>query len=515
MQNLSLQHAQIAVVGAGTMGIGIAQLAAMHGHATLVYDIDSQQVHRALAALQQQLQKRVDAGKMTQDALNMTMANLNVAEDLQALSTSNLIIEAIVEKKEVKQALFQQLASICAETTIFASNTSSISITAIAATIPQPERVVGLHFFNPAQVMKLVEVIGGLQSSSQICDALVDLMHSWHKVPVRAQSTPGFIVNRIARPYYAEGFRALQEHATTPEQLDFIMRECGRFSMGPCELTDLIGQDVNFSVTQSVYEAFYNEPRYRPSLVQKELVDAGCYGRKSKLGFYDYRSTDSKKNYELPVSYAKVQQTLNVVVKGDWSHSNQLLELMQKSSHLHVQFEHAEHSEILIEGTRLRLSLGYSAEIDYANQAVVLMDWHGDWQNAKAIPVVASSTCSDKDKKQIELFFIGMNVIPVWTVDHPGLYTLRSIAMLVNEGCEAVLHNIATEEDIDSAMKYGLNYPKGPFQWAEEIGYNNILLTLQNLYRIYGEERYRPNLYLLKKAAQGSVSVPTSLRAAS
>ncbi|MCL6238908.1 MULTISPECIES: 3-hydroxyacyl-CoA dehydrogenase [Acinetobacter] len=515
MAELHLQHAPVAVIGAGTMGIGIAQLAAMHGHPTHVYDVDPQRVESAFAALKQQLQKRVDTGKMAADLLQLTLSNLNVAADLHELADSQLIVEAIVENKDVKQKLFQQLADICSPETIFASNTSSISITAIAANIPHPERVVGLHFFNPAPVMKLVEVIAGLKTDPAISDALVSLMTAWKKVPVRAKSTPGFIVNRIARPYYAEGFRALQENATTPEQLDFIMRECGRFSMGPCELTDLIGQDINFSVTQSVYDAFFDEPRYRPSLIQKELVDAGCFGRKTQQGFYDYRTEHSKKVYQLPVIYSKSPEKIEVVVKGDWSHSQGLIKLLQQSLHINLRIEAAPMAEILIGDVSLRLSMGQSAEIDYATQKVVLMDWHGDWSQAKAIAVTASPACTAIDQKTIEQLFIGLNIIPIWSQDHPGLYVLRTIAMLVNEGCEAVLHQIASEQDIDAAMKFAVNYPKGPFQWAQELGYNIILQTLQNLYRIYGEERYRPNLYLLKKAAQGHVSTQQPLRAAS
>ena len=503
MQQINLEQVKVAVVGAGTMGIGIAQLAAMHGHPTYVFDVDASKVHSALAGLQTQLSKRVQNGKMTQQLLESTFANLMVAEDIQQLADACLIIEAIVEKKEVKQNLFQQLAAICPEQTIFASNTSSISITAIAAAIPHPERVIGLHFFNPAPVMKLVEIIRGLKTSEAIADAAFALMASWKKVPVRAKSTPGFIVNRVARPYYAEAFRALQENATTPEQLDFIMRECGRFAMGPCELTDLIGQDVNFSVTQSVYREFFDEPRYRPSLIQKELVDAGCYGRKTKQGFYDYRQATPTPVYELPLCYAKSVNKLKVLVRGEWEHSKALIQRMQQAVHLELSFQAAEQNEILIGDLSLRLSLGESVELDHPHDKVVLMDWHADWVNAQAIPVVASPACSAENRQDVELFFIGMDVIPIWSKDYPGLYVIRSIAMLVNEACEAVLHNIASEQDIDSAMKYGVNYPQGPFEWADKIGYYTILQILENMYRIYGEDRYRTSIYLAKKAVQG------------
>ena len=505
MDKINLQQASVAVIGAGTMGIGIAQLAAMNGHQTFVYDVDAAKTEAALQQLATQLSKRVQAGKMTQELFDSTFANLSVAHKLAELAPAQLIIEAIVEKKEVKQNLFQQLAAICTEETIFASNTSSISITAIASAVPHPERVVGLHFFNPAPVMKLVEIIRGLKSSSAIADALLELMQAWNKVPVLAKSTPGFIVNRVARPYYTEAFRALQENVTRPEQLDFILRECGRFAMGPCELTDLIGQDVNFSVTQSVYQEFFYEPRYRPSLIQKELVDAGCFGRKSKQGFYDYSQATVTPQFELPVRYVKSVEKLTVTIKGDWKHSSGLIQRLAQASHLDVKFVEGKQDEILLGEVSLRLSLGESVDLDYANQKVVLMDWHADWAQAKAIPVVASAACTEVEQNLVDLLFIGMNVIPLWMQDHAGLYVLRTISMLVNEACEAVLHGIASEQDIDSAMKYGVNYPQGPFQWAEKIEYNTILQILKNLYRVYGEERYRPSIYLAKKVARGQV----------
>jgi len=505
MQPLNLSQAKVAVIGAGTMGIGIAQLAAMHGHPTVIYDVDASRVQTALEQLHTQLSKRVAQGKMTQELLDSTFANLTTVKQLEQLADRELIIEAIVEKKDIKQGLFQQLAAICPANTILASNTSSISITAIAVAVPQPERVVGLHFFNPAPVMKLVEIIQGLKTAPAIVEALLTLMTRWNKVPVCAKSTPGFIVNRVARPYYAEAFRALQDNVTTPAQLDFIMRECGRFAMGPCELTDLIGQDVNFSVTQSVFQEFFYEPRYRPSLVQKELVDAGCFGRKSGQGFYNYQTEARTPVYELPVSYAKSINKLKVAIKGEWRHSVALIERLKQVSHLELSFQAAAQSEILIGDISLRLSLGESVEIDYPADKVVLMDWHGDWKNAKAIPVLSSAACTDADRQQIEQLLIGMDVIPIWSKDHAGLYVIRSIAMLVNEASEAMMHAIASEQDIDSAMKFGVNYPKGPFEWAQEIGYNNILQILKNMYRIYAEERYRPSIYLAKKAAQEQV----------
>lgn len=503
---MDLTNATVAVIGAGTMGIGIAQLAAMHGHKTYVFDVDVARTEQALAQLQKQLAARVEKGKMTQQLFDDTLANLHVAQHLQNLADVQLVIEAIVEKKEVKQSVFTQLADICSTKTIFASNTSSISITAIAATIPQPERVIGLHFFNPAPVMKLVEVIRGLKSSQQICDALLALMKTWKKVAVTAKSTPGFIVNRVARPYYAEGFRALQENVTTPEQLDFLLRECGRFAMGPCELTDLIGQDINFSVTQSVYQEFFYEPRYRPSLVQKELVDGGCLGRKSGQGFYHYQGKVQTPVFNLP-EHQNIHAVSCIELYGTWASMPDFVTRLQQQEKIQILHHESTDSFIKIDDLTLRLTQGSSVDLSHVNDKVVFMDWHADWENAKAIALTASQACSCEEIEQVNAVFLSINVIPVWLKDHPAMLTMRSVVCLVNEACEAVLQGIASEQDIDSAMKYGVNYPQGPFQWAEKIGYNTILQILEKMYHIYSEEKYRPSLYLRKKAAQVNVQL--------
>lgn len=500
METRDLSKAAVAVIGAGTMGIGIAQLAAMYGHTTYLFDVDVAKSQAALAGLEGLLAKRVERGKMSQALLDSTLANLSIITDINEMAAVQLIVEAIVERQDIKQQLFVQLADICANDTIFASNASSISITAIASAVPNPERVVGLHFFNPAPVMKLVEIVRGLQTATEITDGLFNLMSAWKKVPVIAKSTPGFIVNRVARPYYAEGFRALQENATTPAQLDFIMRESGRFAMGPCELTDLIGQDINFSVTQSVYQAFFYEPRYRPSLVQKELVDAGCFGRKSGQGFYDYSQSPKASAYELPAVEVNDVELPIVSVRGDWPYAKGLVERLQAADSLTVTFEEADQNSIEIGDVSVRLSLGESVVIDHSDAKVVLMDWHADWSQARAVVLAASTLCDDNDREQVAQVLARLDIRVIWTADHPGLYVLRTIAMLINEGCEAVLHNIASEADINAAMKYGVNYPHGPFEWAQMLGYDTVLNTLNNLQRIYGEERYRASMYLVKKA---------------
>lgn len=496
MISFDLSHAKIAVIGSGTMGIGIAQLAIMNGHSTVLYDLDREKTKQAVDGLHQTFAKLTEKGKLTSEQAQQALSRLTIADQIEALANVDLVIEAVVEKLEVKQALFKQLAAICNDQTIFASNTSSISVTAIASAVPYPERVVGLHFFNPAPVMKLVEIVQGLKTPAGLCRALKALMLAWKKIPVLTKSTPGFIVNRIARPFYAEAFRALQEQVTSYDQLDYALKQCGGFAMGPCELTDLIGQDVNFSVTQSVYEAFFYEPRYRPSLVQKELVDAGAWGRKSKQGFYRY---DEKNQYATfqPQLITKPSFYADVQVKGTWAQCPNLLERLGLSRALT-----SNENIIQIDDIDLRLSQGESANLQYLSRKTILMDWHHDFAQAQAVVLSHNHLCQAEDLAKIEAFFAQQQIKVVWISDHPALLTLRTIVLLINEACEASLHGIATMEDIDNAMRYGVNYPKGPYQWMMQLGAEYVLATLNNLYAIYGEEKYRASLYLKQYVAK-------------
>lgn len=313
---------------------------------------------------------------------------------------------------------------------------------------------------------------------------------------ILTKSTPGFIVNRIARPFYAEGFRALQEQVTSYDQLDYALKQCGGFAMGPCELTDLIGQDVNFSVTQSVYQEFFYEPRYRPSLIQKELVDAGAWGRKSKQGFYSY---NEKNQYETFQPQAVVAKSVDahIQLKGAWSQIPAFLtRLGLKSGSV------SDDNILQIDDIDLRLSQGESANIHYLSRKVVLMDWHHDFEQAEALVLSHNELCEASDLAKVEAYFAQFGICVMWIKDHPALLTLRTIALLINEACEASLHGVASLEDIDNAMKYGVNYPKGPYQWLTQMGGAYVLQTLNNLYALYGEEKYRASIYLKQYVAK-------------
>lgn len=278
----------IGIIGAGTMGVGIAQVAATAGCTVVLFDANAPQIDKALSGLEKTLQKLVEKGKISQEKASEIRNNIVKGEVLQDLKDSNLVIEAIIENKEIKTKVFTELENYVSEDCIIGSNTSSISITSLGAELKKPERFIGIHFFNPAPLMPLVEVIPSLLTEKTLAEKIYNLMKEWGKIPVIAKDIPGFIVNRIARPYYGEGLRIVEENIATPEQVDEAMRTLGNFKMGPFELMDLIGVDVNFSVTTTVYKDYFYDPKYKPSLLQQRMSEAKLHGRKTGKGFYDY-----------------------------------------------------------------------------------------------------------------------------------------------------------------------------------------------------------------------------------
>ncbi len=278
---------KIGVLGGGAMGAGIAQVAAQAGHQVILVDIQEEQLFKAMDNLKKGLHKLVEKGKFTQEQSHQIVESIQTSTSTNDFVGCGLIIEAIVEKLEVKQSVFQLLDALLDESVILATNTSSLSVTAIASVCQHPERVIGLHFFNPATIMPLVEIIPAIQTTSGLSVVLKDMMIKWKKVPVIAKDWPGFIVNRVARPYYSEALRIFDEGLATQPEIDKAMRNVG-FKMGPFELMDLIGHDVNYTVTESVFASFYFDPRFKPSITQKKLLEAKWLGRKTGRGFYTY-----------------------------------------------------------------------------------------------------------------------------------------------------------------------------------------------------------------------------------
>ena len=278
----------VGIIGAGTMGIGIAQVAATNGCKVWVYDANPKQVELATLGLEKTLTKLVDKQKISTEKMTEILANISIATELKDFSNCNLVIEAIIENKEIKTKVFTELETHVSDSCVIGSNTSSISITSLSSELKIPSRFIGIHFFNPAPLMPLVEIIPGLLTEEKLPEQMYNLMKEWGKVPVIAKDIPGFIVNRIARPYYGEGLRIVEENIATPEQVDDAMKTLGGFKMGPFELMDLIGVDVNFLVTTTVYKDYFYDPKYKPSLLQQRMSEAKLHGRKSGRGFYDY-----------------------------------------------------------------------------------------------------------------------------------------------------------------------------------------------------------------------------------
>lgn len=283
------QDSIIGVVGSGAMGSGIAQVAATAGHPTIIYDTNAAALDKAKANLTNSLNKLVEKQKITADKAADILALTTYSSSIQDFKSCDLIIEAIVENIDVKQSVFKELESITSNTCVLASNTSSLSITSIASACNNPEKVIGIHFFNPATLMPLVEIIPGVATDMVIANHCQALINSWGKVTVMAKDTPGFIVNRVARPFYSEALRIYDEQLADMATIDWAMKEFGGFKMGPFELMDLIGHDVNYVVTETVWKQFYYDPRFKPSLTQKRLLEAKFLGKKSGRGFYDYR----------------------------------------------------------------------------------------------------------------------------------------------------------------------------------------------------------------------------------
>lgn len=369
----------IGIVGAGAMGAGIAQVAAMAGNEVRLFDTSSEAKNNALLKITESINKFVAKGQVSPEEGVAITGRIYLCEKLETFADCDVVIEAIIEDLGVKKTLFINLESVVTTDCILATNTSSLSVTSIASSLNRPERCIGVHFFNPPVLMKLVEVVPAIQTNSDITNQVKKMIESWGKTVVLAKDTPGFIVNKVARPFYSEAIRILEEGIADVVTIDQAMTENG-FKMGPFTLMDFIGHDVNYRVTESVWKSFFYDSRYRPSFTQLRLLEAGYLGKKSGKGFYDY--------------------TIENTVKQ-------------------------------VEDTSLKNSI-----------------------------------------------------------------FLRIISMLINEAADTVWQQICSKDDVELAMKLGVNYPKGLLEWGSELGYQKIVDHLDDLHQTYGEERYRVCRYL-------------------
>lgn len=461
----------VGVVGAGTMGAGIAQVAAAAGHPVVLFDAFDGAAEAGKQRLAAGLDKLVAKGKMSAENCQALLGRISIADSMAAMAPAGLVVEAILEDLDVKRKLFADLEAIVAPEAILGSNTSSISITSIARDLQRPERFVGMHFFNPAPVMKLVEVISGVATSSDVANCVFATATAWGKVAVHAKSTPGFIVNRVARPYYAEALRLFEEQLADPATLDALLTGGAGFRLGPFALMDLIGHDVNYAVSESVFNAFYQEPRFRPSLVQCELVNAGFLGRKSGRGFYRY---------------------------DDGADTSSVSQLQAPAGTAAAELNPAGVS--VVDGVQVRMTDGRTAQAVARTEGcpVVLFDLLTEQSTRVAIS--ASSDVSDAVLHSVAAGFNARGIEVTHVADWPGLVAMRTVAMLANEAFEAMLQGVANGEGIDNAMLFGVNYPRGPVAWAQQIGLATILNVLDAIHALTGDPRYRASMKLRLEA---------------
>ncbi|MCP8686560.1 3-hydroxyacyl-CoA dehydrogenase PaaH [Marinobacterium sedimentorum] len=502
MNALNTGHT-VAVIGAGAMGAGIAQVAASAGHPVMIYDKAPGAAQAGIAGIAKGLDRQVERGKLDSTQRNAILARLSPISDLKDLAPAALVIEAIVENLAIKQQVLTQVEAICSTDCILASNTSSISITSIAAGLQRPQNLAGLHFFNPAPVMKLVEVISGLDTDPAITDCLLATAGAWGKQAVQAKSTPGFIVNRLARPFYAEGLRLLDEGAADSATLDALMRDAGGFRMGPFELMDLIGHDVNYAVTRSVFDAYYGDDRFTPSLTQQALVEGGRLGRKSGRGFYDY-AADAPRAEPARLSAGTQAVVDSIVVEGSLGPADGLIARLQECGIKVIRRDGP--GLIRIADSVLMLSDGRMATERAAIESIhnlVLFDLALDYSRCSRIAISLSDQADSSALAPVVALLSAAGIEVSLLDDAPGLAVLRTVAMLANEACDAVLQGVCSARDADTAMQFGVNYPAGPLAWAEQVGLGYIHRTLTHLQQSYGETRYRPSALLRRKAFSG------------
>jgi 3-hydroxybutyryl-CoA dehydrogenase len=533
--------ATVAVIGAGTMGAGIAQVAAAAGHPVLLYDIAVGAVEKGLAGVRAGLDRLIERKKMSAAERDQLLARIRPADLLDKLGGAALVIEAVVEKLAVKHEILAALERVVKPDAVLATNTSSLSITEIAAHLKRPERVVGMHFFNPAPVMALVEVVTGVATAPAVAETVFDTAKAWGKAPVYAKSTPGFIANRIARPFYGEALRLLEEGAADAATIDAIMKDCAGFRMGPFELMDLIGIDVNFLVTKSVWEAFFHDPRYAPSLLQQEMVAAGRHGRKTQWGWYDYRpgaampAAQEAPTGPKPKTIVLSQNPALASERGAYDPAAELAALAREAG-IGVSFEETtpdfrpledpfaprggtqlasagpEEVEFLpgsaedryerfaettigLDGCHLRLTRGSTGHEpgwrEPDDLPVVLYDLALDYRAAPRIAIAAPAGAPRNVMLTAAGFFQALGKRVSVLEDVPGLVVMRILAMLANEAADAVYRGVCSEADADTAMLKGLNYPAGPLAWARKLGWHRVHDVLRALNLYYGDPRYR------------------------
>jgi 3-hydroxybutyryl-CoA dehydrogenase len=518
--------AVIGVLGAGTMGSGIAQLAARSGARTLLYDPVGQALERGLQRARKGLEIEAAKGRIEESQAQRAKAALEPVGELSALAPCGLVIEAAPERLEVKHALLGELCPALSPDCVIATNTSSIPVSAVAAGASNPERVVGMHFFNPAPLMRLVEVIAGLRSAERALAIAEATGRAMGKSVIRAADVPGFLVNRCNRPFGLEALRLLGEQIADIATIDRIVRQGGGFPMGPFELSDLVGIDTGFDVARSFYELSFGEPRWRPSTIAARYVAAGLHGRKSGQGYFTYSSTGEHRppDPEPPAPERPEVGGGMLAILGQSTLAGQLRSAAQAAGYRVADAHERTPEELpaLIVDCETRgdqpaghsgpqllaLTRGSLASLDPAGSSV---GFHAlaPFDRCALVECTRGAESSPTVIARTERLFRALGKHVVWVGDAPGLVLGRIVCQLVNEAAFALGEGVGSAKDIDTGMVLGLNHPRGPLEWADMIGLDHVLAVIEALHREYGEERYRPAPALRRNVLAGRLGVRT------
>ena len=489
------------IVGAGVMGRGIAQVLAAAGIHTRLHDTDPDAARAAIDEISDVVSRAVSKGRMTRSAADALTGRLEAVHALADLAPCSIVFESIVEDLGAKRALLSRLEDVVSEACLLVTNTSSLSVTAIAAGCRSPRRVAGLHFFNPAPLMKLVEVIPGTRTDPAVTEALVEFVAQLGHRPVQARDTPGFLVNHAGRGYVTEALRVLAEGVAAPADIDRVMRDAAGFRMGPLELLDLTGLDVSHPVMESIYRQFYDEPRFRPSPETSRRLAAGLLGRKTGEGFYRYANGQRQDPAEDALPDDRPAQVW--ISPSEPDAAGKLFEFLQALPNPPMFDTGATPDRTSL---CLVTPLGVDATTASTEQRldatrVVAVDSVLNWQRRPTL--MATPATSPSTRRGAHALFAAGGVPVTFIRDSPGFIAQRILAMVVNVSCEIAQQRIASPEDIDVAVRIGLGYPTGPLELGDQLGARTVLGILEGVQQVTSDMRYRPSPWLRRRAQLG------------
>jgi 3-hydroxybutyryl-CoA dehydrogenase len=524
---------KLGVVGGGTMGGGIAQVAAQQGMDVVLLDVRQDLLDASVGRIKGFLQRNVERGRMSQDESNAAVGRIVTTTDFSGFADVDCVIEAALEEISAKSEIFRQLDANCPADAILASNTSSLSITEIAASTTRPQRVVGMHFFNPVPLMALVEIVQGHSTSAETMDRAIQVARLLGKTPVRAADTTGFVVNRIVRPFYNEAVRILGDGVASYAEIDHVMKGVG-FRMGPFELMDLIGNDVNFAVTTSIFNQLYGEPKLRPSFRQQRIVQSGNLGQKTKRGWYAYDGSGDGPKAATEVAVEPLHVPVAVVADSQVGveladalaestpqvklYLSHLTDVPAAEPHVASLAEALAGAGLIVDATcdpdhkreliREIISEGAThvplVSCCLSVSATEIASWHLDpgvvcgfgflppLADAKVLEIAPGLETREEARRAAYGLAGALGRDAVHVNDGAGLIAARIVSLIANEAAFALMEGIATADDIDAAVRLGANYPHGPLEWADLMGVDVVYAIIRGMYAEYGEDRYRP-----------------------